>query len=575
MKKHIFVFCIALPALLFQTACENGAFPGDNEFLDIDNPNKTTVNQFWRSQNDAFAAVVATYSALQSPNVMGGNGIVFRACMSGDEGQPRAFNEADTRDQLYSFNYNSNNAFVINMWEEIYTGIFRANHVLKNIPNMGAVLTEEQSEQFLAEAKFLRAVYYFWLMNFYNEGNIPLVTEVATSPDDIYTGIANQEDVLAQILKDLGEAQAVLPRTWNDANKGRATWGAATAFLGKVHLYEENWAVAADYFQQVINSGLYALVDNPFDNFNVAGEHNSESIFEVGFAVKEGSNASQRFAFDSPSGAEGTYRARLMANGGTPGGWHQFMISGFVGSALILDTLNTNDPRNEGRTYSLRSEASIGFQFDSLQYYGATEPEDIRHNNTATGIMAKKYQNWTLPQEDIITNSSAINERVIRLADVYLMYAEAIVERDGVVSQEAVDFLNMVRDRAGVARKLGPVESPDTPSFPTKESFINYLFWLERPRELCLEGFGIRFLDLRRKGLYGEAVARLSDAPGFYRQPSWKGVKDASGLNPKMSNVGFKNLSARRFSAYEPSNVFHHWLPVPSEEILANLLLQE
>ncbi|MEO1451330.1 MAG: RagB/SusD family nutrient uptake outer membrane protein, partial [Bacteroidota bacterium] len=552
--------------------CENG-FLGDDEFLDISNPNQTTVNEFWRSRADAQAAVIATYSALQSPNVMGGQGMMYRACLSGDEGYPRAFNEADVRDQLYTFNYNSNTAFVNNLWKEVYTGVFRANQVIKNVPNITG-LEEEDMTTFVAEAKFLRGLFYFWLMNFYNEGNIPLVTEVATSPDDIYTELSDKSVVLAQILEDLEAAQAGLPRTWNEVNKGRATWGAATALLGKVHLYEENWVEAAAYFKQVINSGLYTLVESPFDNFNIAGEHNSESIFEVGFSAeaKPGANVTQTFLFDTPSGSEGTYRARLFNIGGSMAGWHSFILGGFLGEALILDTLDTSNPMNEGRTYSLRSEASIGFQFDGLPFYTVTA-EDGRHNNSTSGLVAKKYQNWTLPQEDIVTNASSINERLIRLADVYLMYAEAIVERDGAVSQEAVDYLNLVRDRAGVARKIGPSDDPDNPSFASKESFINYLVWLERPRELCIEGFGIRFLDLRRKGKFAESVARLSDSPGTYKQPSWKSVNDATGLNPVPREYGFKSMSARRFNAYNPGEVFHHWLPLPSEELLANLLL--
>ncbi|WNJ16558.1 RagB/SusD family nutrient uptake outer membrane protein [Pontibacter sp. G13] len=573
MNKQIITILLLMPVLLLQSACEQGGLFGDDEFLDIANPNKTTLNSFWRSRNDAFSGVMATYSALQSPSVMGGTGMLMRACLSGDEGQPRAFNEADQRDQLYTFNYNSNTVFVNEMWEELYTGVFRANQVIKNVPTI-TTLDADEMATFVAEAKFLRGVFYFWLSNFYNEGNIPLVTQVATTPDEIYTDLSDRSAVIAQIVQDLEEARIVLPASWDETNKGRATWGAATAMLGKVHLYQENWTEAAALFQEVINSGVYSLVADPFQNFNIAGEHNSESIFEVGFAIKEGSNASQRWAFDTPAGAEGTYRGRQFANAGPMAGWHSFMISGTVGAALILDTLDTSNPMNAGRTYSVRSEASIGFQYDGLPYYTVTA-EEARHNNTATGIVAKKYQNWELTQEDIITNSSAINERVIRLADVYLMYAEAIVERDGMVSQEAVDYLNMVRERAGVSKKIGPADDPTNPSFATRDQFIEYLFRYERLREFCLEGMGIRFLDLRRKGMYGETVEQLSDEPGFYRQPSWKNVQDPTGLTYNMSNVTFKNMSARRFNNYNPNEVFHHWLPLPSEEVLANILLQD
>ncbi|MEM8894420.1 MAG: RagB/SusD family nutrient uptake outer membrane protein, partial [Bacteroidota bacterium] len=234
----------------FMNACEK-------EFLSLENPNALTEASYWATEEDFQRGLIATYSALQYQSVGGANMSQYENVKS-DVG--RSFD-------FYNFAYIYHQLdwqpgwYVQWRWEELYAGVFRANQVIENLetfePNED--LTAEEKSSMLAQARFLRGMFYFWIVNSYNQGILHMT--VPKVEEDFNKELSTREEILSTaVFPDLMFARENLPRSWDDQNLGRATWGAATAALGKVYLYEEDWTSAASYFKEIIDSGLYALV---------------------------------------------------------------------------------------------------------------------------------------------------------------------------------------------------------------------------------------------------------------------------------------------------------------------------
>ena len=169
-----------------------------------------------------------------------------------------------------------------------YRGITRCNQVIDKVPGIAGMDATLQ-KQIVAEAKFLRALYYFNLVSLY--GNVPLALQPPASLN-VFPAQANEAQVWAQVIKDLQEAQPDLPLSYSGNDLGRATRGAATTLLGKAYMQNRRWADASAQFTQVINSNLYRIDNVPYiNNFRHTSENNAESIFEVQFNdAKRGGN---------------------------------------------------------------------------------------------------------------------------------------------------------------------------------------------------------------------------------------------------------------------------------------------
>ncbi|MDW7694891.1 RagB/SusD family nutrient uptake outer membrane protein [Flammeovirgaceae bacterium SG7u.111] len=528
-SKYILFLLVSL--LLGSTACN------DSEFLTENNPNDFTAAAFWKTKEHAVAGVMSAYGALQFGNVMGGNASTSLMVMT-DMVKPNPWNSGAKA--LNDFSFNESSGFVRDAWKDLYVGVFRANQVLANVPDIA--MEEVDKEQILGEAYFLRGLFNFWLATMYNDGEIVLHTEVP-SIDNVEKGLSSREDVYAAIISDFENAKAMLPEKWPAEQTGRATWGAATALLGKVHLYEENWAQAAANFKEVIDRpDLYQLTDDISDNFSLEGEFNSESIFEVAFsdAAKPGASG---YTVDGPNGSESTTRPRIIAPG-FGGGWRVQVPTLWAIQLYKDDPIDPADPRNVGRTYSLRAVASVTFKGDDLTYYTKENAEiNWESSNLQTEGYIRKFQNWEWESEDKTLTRSGINERIIRLADVYLMYAEAVLEKDGDVAT-AIDYINMVRKRSAVL----PLEASDF----NKESLMTHLIKVERALELAFEGHNIRFNDIRRKGI-GKALFTEISQIDF----------DLNGAVVKDFELAAQN--------YGPEK---EYFPIPNSEVLANENLQ-
>lgn len=440
--------------------------------LDVLNPNTPTVDQFWKTDRDALLGVNATYGNFYR---IGGYArwIHFNYDLRSDEGYSNSpWLELQNWQKFLVVNYNFDCG--MHVWQHHYRGIFRANQVLANVP--GIQMDEKLKKQYLGEAYFLRALYYFNLASLW--GNVPLQL-TPSKPTDL-PNYATQEEVWAQIEKDLMEAIAGLPEQYGAADKGRATRGAAYGLLGKLYMQQRKFDKAKTAFDWLVTGAgksYYDLMENYQDNFTHLRENNKESVFEVQFSEVNQTGPDE----DAPNSGSGDQRSQFFGPRGV--GWSDGQARRWVVYELLKEktTTGARDPR-----------AAVSFIWDSLDergpkftmVYGQTF--DARYGNSKDVWFHKYLDDYWRNFSDYY---SPINFRVIRFADVLLMYAECLNELGQ--TGNAYEYVDRVRERAKLA-KLSVVK----PGL-SKDQFLEQL----KHERICeLSGENTRWNDLVRWG---------------------------------------------------------------------------
>jgi hypothetical protein len=370
------------------------------------------------------------------------------------------------------------------LWGRNYTGIYRANLLLTKmdgVPDLSPAL----KGRYTAETKFLRAYYYFDLLRLFK--NIPLITAPVATADIYNIPQAAPADVYAQIEKDLKEAiaDANLPNSVPAASEGgRVTRGAAKALLGKVYLYEQKWAESAQELADVngtpggTSTFGYHLLTNFGDIFRPDNKFNAESIFEI----LHTSVARQDW------GAWGAFEGNVMVQMVGPRNYNgPTYVTGWGFDPLTLDLVNAikTDPRYP---YTVAN-------IDSIVHAAPGRSYEEGYQNT--GYFIEKYA----PKQQYRSSLGGVadlnypNDYIeIRLADTYLMEAEALVHSGG-NALRAQQLLDAVRARVG----LGTIPV-------TLDNIYN-----ERRLELATEGH--RFFDLVRTGKAATVLAPFGFTP--------------------------------------------------------------
>ncbi|MDO1450234.1 RagB/SusD family nutrient uptake outer membrane protein [Rhodocytophaga aerolata] len=426
-----------------------------DDFLDLSPVSQTNVNNFYKTASDMNAAVNATYSALQLAGQYT-DWYVFSEIPSDNTTNPLSGSVTDM-DEFDKFYIRSTNPFLDARWNDTYRGIARANTVLDRI--VAVSMDENLKSRYIGEAKFLRALMYFNLVRIF--GDVPLVLNEVTSVSEGYRHSRTPAaQVYEQIIKDLTEASAALPASYTGNDIGRATQGAAKALLGKVYLTRKasgDYQAAAKVLKEVIDLNLYELLPSYADLFKPSNANNKESIFEVQYkkgGFGEGSNYPNNFApeFSAPF---------VVSVGGTGGN--------NIITQDMEDAYQLNNP-NIALRDSVRFKASMAHGYLN----GNGQFIERKH--------IKKFSDTPFQNND-----SDDNWYVLRLADVFLMYSEALNELNNGPTTDAYTYLNLVRERANVA----PVANLSYEAF--KLALEN-----ERRVELAFEGH--RWFDLVRTG---------------------------------------------------------------------------
>lgn len=427
---------------------------------------------------------------------------------------------------LETLNWQTGNSWFLGRWSALFGGVNRCNAVLDLISQ----IPDGDFSQQQGEALFLRAYYNFELQKFY--GNVPFIST---------ENLANQEfnqpnpgPIWAQIETDF---QGAIDGLSGDLVTGRANSWAAKAFLGKVYLYQSKWDEAFSLLNEVATTGPYALNVEYVNNFNFAGENGPESIFAI------------QYSADTGRSFNGNGAGTLNFPGGGPLGTccgfyqpTQDLVNAYQtdGSGLpLLDTFAATD-------------VATDYNVDSADPFTPhTGPLDPRLDYTVSrrsvdynGFGANPGKEWVraafkdvsgpyLPKKNIYQASevdanrgtggwgsdwSGINYNIMRFADVLLMAAEAAVEKPSPDLPLALEYVNLVRNRAKNMTYLkgfddeGEIdENIDAANYQI-EAYATFAdptsarkaVRFERRLEFGMEGH--RLFDLRRWGVAQEVI---------------------------------------------------------------------
>ena len=361
--------------------------------------------------------------------------------------------------------------FANELWTAYYGDlIYKCNIVLQQVSLDSTGTPEPVKASARAEARFLRGYAYFTLERLF--GNIPIVDTVL----DISQSNVQQSDpatVYAFIEQDLQYAAANLPMLYDPKFIGRVTKGAANGMLAKVYLYEKKWQQAMDAANLVITSGQYDL-STPYDKiFTNEGENSKESIFEVQCYADANHQTDYGCQYAEIQGIRGAGNEDLGWGFNNPS--HQLHIAYEAGDPRINSTIlfmPTPAPTVYGETFG-RPESN-----DSMYNMKVYLGNDPSMRNKVGGLVGQ-HAWW-------------VNVRILRYADVVLMYAEAANELGQ--TSEALEKLEWIRARArnGNNAVLPPVTSTD-------QAQLRSAIWHERRIELAMEHE--RFFDIVRWGI--------------------------------------------------------------------------
>lgn len=468
MKKKLKIFVLATVAILLGTRCE--------DFLVEDPRFGLLESNFFTNDEEALSAVYAAYDPLQFQQGAEWHFRWVYGDIVSDDSDKGGSNVNDIVQwfRLAEFQGTGANTALLSEWTAKFAGIARANFAIVNIEG-NEQLSESLRPLLIAEAKFLRAFYYFNLVTIF--GGVP-INEAPLNPSEFRRPKNTEEEVWAFIIQDLEDAISVLPTksTQGAALLGRANKGAAQGLLAKSYVYTERWAEAKQMTETIINSGEYSLSADYEDIFSEAGEHGPGSLFEINFtsATNVGWEA-------GANGGEGNLTNIFQTSREVTAGRVGFGFN--IPTQNFVDEFESNDPRLTATVFR------DGDQMGGKGVHNATEDFPF---------LARKYFLDAAIEDGAVPElNGPSNERVIRYADVLLWHAEASFQTSDESAARA--SLNEVRARA---RRNAPVGTlPDVTAGGA--DLLNAIYH-ERRVELGLEGH--RFFDLVRTGRAGEVM---------------------------------------------------------------------
>lgn len=408
---------------------------GCGKYLDQKPADSLTRDQFFQNETDANASLIGVYDALQGCVTQFLNWGEFRGDLVSATVQSTAnypYYESFSADATTNISSASD-------WTSVYKMIGRANIVIESVPNIVKLdqnFTQQKSDAIVGQARFLRALGYFYLVRTFKD--VPLILS-ASSSDDVTFRVAKSTSavVLDQIEADLVFAANAVPVQYatDQLTRGFASKGAVYALETDVFLWRAKYQQAVDASQKVLDNKLYSLVSGASWFSLFAQKNTSESIFEVQFDYKISENNGLR-------GASGS----------------------FIVNPVLINyyTIEQDAIRGLNNTY-VNAGSMVFWKYSGLSVNGTT--------------------NIGRPTDDP-------DFIIYRLADIILLRAEALTHLDVPQKQEAINLLNQIRTRAGIATYIGIDGTVDG-------TLIESYILKERAMELAMEGK--RWFDLVRE----------------------------------------------------------------------------
>lgn len=528
---------------------------GGCESLDYIPGDQMSGQTFWQTEDHARQAAVGMYAAMKEPWCFG---LEFTFDMCSD----LADGTSPWADISRGTSFASNSGGVQNHWQYLYELVHRSNTVIRNVENMP--ISRETIDRVTGEAKFLRAMAYFRMLNCW--GGVPYYDEtcdINMEFSNLKSPRSSTEEIRGHIIDDLTEAIEKLPVSWEAADLGRATKGAAYALRGKVYLFNRQWDEAIADFEEIVynkshNYGysLHPDYNSLFRLYN--GSHSPEMIFSI--QSIDGNTAGYALDIVSYFGNKSTMRLiagnRIVPSvtlvdmyenlDGSPFDWDD-MFPGFndggaetrkkylcvaidQGSTTVTSTLDCDttkvmdayrlrDPRlclNVITPYSNYLGTDAGSSPMDKQFVladptkGGAPMEAMAFIRNSEGWNSYFWRKW-IPTGNLDGywgeyNRTPYEFPLIRLGDVILMLAEAYNEAGE--TDKAVIELNKIRARAGMP------ELNSGASWLAVSGKEEMAERIRRERAFELAGEGQRYWDLRRWGLLEASVKNATDIFG-------------------------------------------------------------
>jgi hypothetical protein len=535
MKTKSIIIYLSLATSVLLASC------GDS-FLDRPALSSVTSENFYKTTEDLEKATASLYSGsiwgawtadcyLPLGEVLGGNMIL-------------GYNGPAV--ELNTFSLNGYNFNLITEWRSMYNLIAHSNTIIHAIEDLASEdIAAEDKNAALGEAKFMRAYAYFTLTRLW--GDVPIIEDSKDLFDNPLVHRNHAHDVYQFVANDLTFARKNLPATWD---KGRVTTWSAQGLLSKVYLTWSGLNQSGTRNQSLLDSAkLYA--GNVCENSGLSLMENYADVFKYQF----NDNAESLFALQWPTNGGGWYQGNmlqlysnaLMINGG----------GGYYGIEATYDMyLQYLDIANDSiEVDSLRRKATFMYRNDKYPELN-TNISYVENGVTNTGLKfngnsgLKKHiigneKDLNLP---LMSNTSSPEHTILlRLADIYLVYVEAVLGNNMTTSDaQALGYFNQIRRRAGLAEVNSVNEAT-----------------LFKERRIELAGEGEYWFDLVRLSYYNPAKAleRVNGAD--------------SRVNIQVDGTTGKVTPGDSYGVITPATPNTFRLPLPSSEVTANPLLLE
>lgn len=489
-RKHIFKTIPLIALALGMGSCQ----------LDEEVYSSIFVEDYYKTASDAEKGLLAVYGGVSG--MYGGPAATMVPDYSADQIYPRGVVGRNsltlfTVEPTYTVQKSAGraNESPLQLWSSSYSGIEKANWIIAKVPE--ATMDEKRKKQIIGEAYFLRA-FYFWTLA-KNFGDVVVKTEPSTSEAKAYVPKSSAADVYKQIYSDLDMAAQAGLVSFPAVEKGRPSNEAVAALYAKAALYNQDWAKALEKAKSVISSGKYSLMPNVMDVYSYLKEDAAriENIWAYEADPITPGNSHQLVGLCGPVGSAGVEYAK----------------TSYGSMFAYMDFFKSFDPKDKRRQL---------LDTTYLNKAGAWVAQKDITPITTDAVLIKKYQ-------DPVSSTGLINNiPILRLADVYLIAAEAEAQLNG-PSALAYEYINAIRTRAGLEKLATGL---------SKEAFIDAVIQ-ERSWELF--GEGDRWYDLTRTGKFLDVI-------------------------PKAVNSVYPN---------RPVQAKNKYFPIPQDEINANPKLEQ
>lgn len=427
--KSFKVYLLLIMFGLSLTACE--------DFLDQKPTDGLVLEEYWKNKEEVLSTLGGAYQLLSELDYL----LFIHGEIRGDMLQPNGTVTGLSERNVMSANIETNQWFA--RWDNFYKAINICNHVIEFAPDVDdPTFTDYAKQQMVSEATFIRSLCYFYLVRIWK--NVPFITEPTTTDEgEFFPESTPGEEILQNIKADLIETRNRMPdHPTIEKSKSRATAGAVNALLADISLWNFEYEDCITYIEAVENSGQYFLLPATewFQNYNPG--FSLENIFEI--------------YFDQAAGQANNFANRTYSS--TAGGIYYYG-SEYAQEILSVETTEAGE--------LIRGNGSLSNNHQIWKYAGAiADKTTLRPGNL---------------------NRSA-NFIVYRLADLYLMKAEAYSQKAAPDFAQALTYLNAIRERSNM---------PPYAQFSTPQEFEDAIL-LERAKELAFEGK--RWFDLLRMG---------------------------------------------------------------------------